>query len=255
VYADSCTDYENLLTLAANNPQLQVEYAVQLGEEKFSGTAKQISLSNITQADIANLPYLPQLQSILYGGGGATADIALLKEYCQNQGVEFLVTLGEVIVPLDAKGVSTEAVTDEQLDMLAFLPELTELQITNPEASAEDLAEAQEDFPQVELTWEQELYGTVYSSDLKELDLSGIKINSLEELEQEMVYFPDVEKEKLPTLGGYSAEDFVTAIGGNPDAPGRIDGAIIVDPNPMRFDSPNTQSSTFTLSWEITFTG
>jgi hypothetical protein len=69
------------------------------------------------------------------------------------------------------------------------------------------------------------------------------------------VYFPDLEKEKLPTRGGYSAADFVAAIGGNPNAPGRIDGAIIVDPSSMAFGAPNTQPSTFTLSWEITFTG
>ena len=44
--ADGCADYENLLKLSKSRPDLRVEYSVQLGDERFAGTARQISLTS-----------------------------------------------------------------------------------------------------------------------------------------------------------------------------------------------------------------
>ena len=199
VKADGCTDYENLLTLSLSRPELRVEYAVQLGGESFAGTAKQISLVAVA-ADIPRLAYLPRLQKVLCSGGGAE-DIALLKEYCQQQNVEFLVMLGDEMIPLDARKVTAGAITDEQLGLLEFLPEMTTLHIRNPQASPEKLQALQAARPEVKITWEQELYGTVYTSDAEEMDFSGAKIRDLKELEQKMAYFPEVETVFLGECG------------------------------------------------------
>lgn len=200
VKAGDCTDYENLLKLIKSRPELRVEYAVRLGAEQFAGTAKQISLTTVTQADISNLAYLPQLQKVLCGGGAAE-DIAQLKEYCQERNVEFLVLLGEKMIPLDARKVTAGAITDEQMGLLEFLPEMTSLHIRNPKASAENLLALQAARPEVTITWEQELYGTVYASDTEEMDFSGKKITDLKELDQKMAYFPDVKTVFLGECG------------------------------------------------------
>ena len=122
VKAEGCTDYEALLKLVETRPDLRVEYTVELGEETFAGTAKQILLETVTAEDVAKLSYLPQLKKVLCSGGEAE-DIALLLEYCQTQGLEFLVSLGGEMIDLDTKEVTAGAITDSQLGLLEFLPE------------------------------------------------------------------------------------------------------------------------------------
>ena len=200
VKADGCTDYENLLELRRIRPDLLVEYTVLLGQERFAGTAKQIALENVTQEDVANLAYLPQLQSVLCGGGAAE-DISRLKEYCQEQNIEFRITLGEEIIPPGTKKVTAGAITDAQLGLLEFLPEMTSLHIRNPKASAEKLLALRKARPDVAITWEQKLFGKVYTSDEKELDLSGAKVTDLKELDGKMAYFPDVKTVFLGACG------------------------------------------------------
>ena len=200
VKAEGCTDYEALLKLVETRPDLRVEYTVELGEETFAGTAKQILLETVTAEDVAKLSYLPQLKKVLCSGGEAE-DIALLLEYCQTQGLEFLVSLGGEMIDLDTKEVTAGAITDSQLGLLEFLPEMTSLHIRNPEASVENLLALQKARPDVKITWEQELYGTVYTSDAEEMDFSGAKIKDLSELDEKMAYFPDVETVFLGQCG------------------------------------------------------
>ena len=198
--AADCTDYENLLNLALSRPDLRVEYEVRLGDEKFAGTAKKISLGTVVPEEISRLAYLPQLETVLCGGG-APEDIALLQEYCVQQGLEFRVLLGDEMISPDTREVTASHVTDRQMGILEFLPELTSVHLSNPEASQEKLQALQTARPEVEITWEQELYGTVYPSDTKKLDLSGAKVSDLKELKEKMAYFPEVETVFLGACG------------------------------------------------------
>ena len=80
VKADNCSDYENLLKLWKQRPDLKVEYTVPLGTETFSVEAERVTLENATPEEIALLPYLPKLQRVLCSGGSTEA-ISLLQEY------------------------------------------------------------------------------------------------------------------------------------------------------------------------------
>lgn len=200
VKAHGCTDYETLMKLQKSRPDIRVEYTVPLGTENYAGTVKQILLETVTPEDISQLGYLPQLQKVLCSGGTAE-NITLLQQYCQEHNLELLLSLGGEMISLDAKKVTAGSVTDAQLGMLEFLPEMTSLHIRNPEASVENLLALQKARPKVKITWEQELYGKVFASDEEELDLSGVKIKNLEELDQKMTYFPDAKTVFLGECG------------------------------------------------------
>lgn len=200
VDAQGCTDYENLLDLRQDRPDLQVEYSLTLGTQTYAGTAAQVALDTLTEADVENLCYLPDLQSVHCGGGEETA-IRKLQEYCREHGVEFCITLGGEPIAPDAKEVIAGAITDEQIPLLRFLPNMEKLHIRNPEASAENLLALRDSLPQVKVTWEQEICGTVLSSDVKELDLSGEKVTDLQELKKKMPYFPNAETVFLGECG------------------------------------------------------
>ena len=200
VNAAECSDYAALLKLHQTRPDLRVEYTVQLGTERFSGRAKQISLENVTDEDIANLAYLPNLQKVLCAGGMAET-ITRLQDYCRERNLEFMVALGGEMISPDAREVVAGAITDEQLGLLEFLPEMRSLHIRNPEASVENLLALRSARPDVDITWEREIYGKVYASDAEEMDFSGTKIRNLEELDAAMAYFPDVETVFLGECG------------------------------------------------------
>lgn len=200
VNARGCTDYENLLDLRQDRPDVQVEYSLTLGTQTYTGTAAQVALDTLTEADVEKLSYLPELQSVHCGGGEETA-IRKLQEYCRERGVEFCITLGGEPIAPETKEVTAGAITDEQLPLLRFLPNMEKLHIRSPEASAENLLALRDSLPQVKVTWEQEICGTVLSSDVKELDLSGEKVTDLQELEQKMPYFPDAETVFLGECG------------------------------------------------------
>ena len=200
VHAEGCTDYDVLLKLQEASLDLRVDYPLELGTETFAGTARQILLETVTEEDVAKLAYLPRLQKVLCSGG-EKEEIALLLEYCQTRGLEFLISLGGEVIGLDTREVIAGAITDGQLGLLEFLPEMTSLHIRNPEASVENLLALQKARPDVEITWEQELYGMVYPSDAEEMDFSGAKIKDLTDLDEKMTYFPDVETGFLGQCG------------------------------------------------------
>ena len=200
VKAENCTDYENLLKLWKQRPDLQVEYAVPLGSEHCSVKAERVLLEAATADDIRNLAYLPNLKSVVCGGG-APEDISRLKDYCEAQELEFLISLGGQAIRLDTKSVNTAAITDGQIDLLQFLPEMEQLHIRQPRASAQKLLALKQSRPRVTITWEQEVCGQVFSSDVEEIDLSGTNITGLEELEQKLPYFPDLKTVFLGECG------------------------------------------------------
>ena len=200
VSAEGCSDYENLLQLWKQRPDLQVEYTVPLGTESYSVEAKQVLLDTVAQEDLSRLAYLPNLTSVLCSGGEMTA-IAQLQEYCRERELIFSVFLGGKVLPLDTQTVIADAITEEQLGLLELLPELKQLHIRLPKASAQKLLELKQSRPEVTVTWEQEICGQVFESSLQELDLSAVKISSLESLEQELAYFPELKQVFLGECG------------------------------------------------------
>ena len=207
VKAEGCSDYESLLKLWQQRPDLDVEYAVALGGERYSVQVQQVVLQTVSLEELPYLDYLPNLEQVLCSGGEPEA-ISRLQEYCRDRNLEFSLVLGSSILPLDTEAVTAEAVTDAQLGLLQFLPNMKQLHLRLPEISADKVLELQRGRPDVTITWEQEVCGQVFSSAAEELDLSGTKITSLEELDRGLSYFPN---KKLVFLGECGLDNEVLA--------------------------------------------
>lgn len=192
VEAEGCADYGNLLLAQRQYPNLQVNYSVPLGTERFSGHAKQVALENITPEEIQLLQYLPNLQRVLCSGG-TPETVAGLMEYCGENRVEFLISLGSASFAMDTRVVNAEGVTEEQLNLLQFLPNMKKLHIREPEVSAERLLQLRQERPEVKISWEREVFGAVCTTEMTEIDLSEGRVTSLDRLDAEMAYFPDAK--------------------------------------------------------------
>ena len=133
---------------------------------------------------------MPNLKQIVCSGGSAEV-IAQLKDYCQTQQLDFQISLGETVVALDTDTATIVGITDAQLELLRFFPDLKQLHLRRPQASAERLLALQQDFPDMTITWEQEICGQIFDSKVAEIDLSNTAGINLEELDRQMAYFPE----------------------------------------------------------------
>lgn len=192
VEAEGCTDYRNLMLLRQQRQDLQVNYSVPLGEERFSADARQVDLENIAVEEIELLQYLPELKRVLCSGGQPET-VAELMKFCEENQLEFLISLGDAPIAMDTRVVKAEGITEQQLNLLQFLPGMRKLHIREPQVSAERLMQLRQDRPDVTITWEREVFGQQCTTAMKEIDLSGATIRDLDRLDVEMAYFPDAE--------------------------------------------------------------
>ena len=193
VNAEQCADYDQLLELCQRRPELTVNFNVVLGDRRFDSGAESVSLEQIHQEDIALLSCLRGLKSVTVAGGASTENFAALQAYCHEKGLKFGVEIGGKTVWDTQKTVRVEGADDDELNLLAFLPQMESLHLVDPRASAEKVLALPGIYSGANVTWEQEICGKRFSSDVTEVDLSDTTFRELEPVETGMAYFPDAE--------------------------------------------------------------
>lgn len=190
--AKDCRDYEMLLMAEEQLPELDICYSVMLGEQSFPRDAETVELMQVRAEEIPRLNCFTGLEKVVVRGGEAEA-VDALRTHCGEIGADFCVGLGETVISGSARKVTAEAVTEAELAMLQFLPDLKTLHLEDPEAPAETLLQLRRSLLNVDITWEKTVCGVSCSSEDKEVDLSGAKIHGLDKVRREMAYFPKAE--------------------------------------------------------------
>lgn len=201
LHAEQCTDYARLLELQQRHPDAELIYNLEFDGKSYSRSATKVSVESIAQEEIPLLACLPQLKTVVVSGGADTENFAQLQEYCHKNKLEFCIEVDGKTVSDDEKQVTLGAMTDEERNLLQFLPAMEELHIVKPEASAENLLKLRETYQGVDITWEQEICGKVFTNGEEEIDLSDAEITSLDQVEQGMAYFPDAKQVFLGECG------------------------------------------------------
>ncbi len=191
--AEHCTDYAQLTTLVTRRPELEILCSVPVNGQVYGQDTKQITLSAITEEELTLLSCLKQLETVMVSGGEDTANIGSLQEYCHEKGIDFCLVLGNAVIPDTSRQIRPEGVTDAQLNLLQFLPELEQVHLVSPAASAENVIALQETRTDLEVTWEQNVCGQICQWDEVDIDLSEAQIATLEEVEQAMAYLPNAQ--------------------------------------------------------------
>lgn len=190
-----CQDYAWLARLRRDYPQYHVNYSVPLGDGAVSADAEVIAVTGTEAAELLEkLAYLPDLKGI--DGSGCTdyQSLARLKQAYPGCSVTYAVALGQEEISADAESVSLFGVEVEQLqEKLAYLPRLRQVRMENPVCTGHQLKTLVESYPQVEFAWEMDVFGIRVTSQDTEVDLSGVKIPSLEAVEEAVACFPNAE--------------------------------------------------------------
>ena len=202
VNAQNCTDYAVLRTLYEQNPELEVNYTVQVGGESYGPETTAITLTSLTPEDIQNLDYLPNLETV---DGTGCRELSALKELAQTHpqwNVKYLTAIAGVELDASAKSLTLTGAAYEELSVgLAAMPELQQLTLMSPRASGEELEKLRGEYPNVDIHWEIEVFGKAFLDDATEVDISGQPIGSIQQAKDIASKFPKLEKLIVDSTG------------------------------------------------------
>lgn len=195
VHAEACSDYEALAQLFREYPDVQVLYNVPISGQKIASDAEAIQITSLTPQEAEWLDCLPNLRSI---DGSSCRDFETMMQVAQSHPdweVVYLTSLAGTRIQPDANTFEVTGAGYEELSIgLASMPDLKTVLIHEPAANAQELLKLREEYPDLEVHWDLEFFGTVYSDDAIELDLSGTPIESIARAKEIASKFPKLER-------------------------------------------------------------
>lgn len=185
-------------------PGCAVRYDLPFQGGFYADDTRELTITSLTEEEVALLDYLPQLSRVYAEGCRDYAQLQALQARRPECRVSYtLEILGEEY-PHDTAQLSFEAETPSVAELetaLAWMPDLESVTLMQPEMAAEDLLRLCGQYPDVRFFWEKDALGSTYTSDVTEIDLSGRRDLTLEQVEQELRYFPALEKVLLCECG------------------------------------------------------
>lgn len=185
---------EHYEQVRAQLPDCKILWEVPFQGGYIENTAAEITITALTEADMALLSYLPELRTVNAEGCRDYGQLLALMEARPELAVSYTVFLNGQDYPHTTQELSLENADIGQLkQQLAWLPAVKYVDLGQPTAAAEDLLALMEAWPEIQFAWEKEFRGTVYGNDITEIDLSGVELESFDELKAAVPYFPDLE--------------------------------------------------------------
>ena len=202
INAQSCTDYAALKTLYERYPDIEVCYSIPIAGVDYAPGTETVTLQTLSREDMELLNYLPNLTRV---DGTACREFVLLRELEREHPeweVDYLTSIAGTEITSTAKTLELKDAAYEELSVgLAAMPDLKTLTLHNPQATGAELLALREEYPDVEIHWDVEIFGNTFSDDAIELDISNGPVGSIENAKQIAAKFPELEKFIVDSTG------------------------------------------------------
>lgn len=185
-------------------PNCHIRYDLPFQGGFYADDTQELTITSLTDEEIGLLDYLPRLKTVHAEGCTDYPQLMALAQRRPDCQIFYTVSLFGTDYPQDTKELSfgSEKLELSQLEeRLAWLPEMETITFDQPAIPAAELIALQENWPEMDIRWEKDAFGTTYRSDVTEIDLSGMLLASLDEVEAELAYFPALEKVILCDVG------------------------------------------------------
>ena len=208
VDATGCKAYDTLLLLKEQYPQLDVAYALQLGNDTLREDATHFASASLEHIQTA-LCYLPKLETV--DAAGCTDFDALLALQAQYPHCRFRYQVPfcgqfwqEDTTHMDLKSVRAE----DLAKALRYLPDVKTVTVAEPITDPEHLVSLFDSHPELEITCSFELFGQTLTADTVFLDISDVPLESVAQLEDYLPLLPNLEKVDMCRCGIENEEMF-----------------------------------------------
>lgn len=178
-----------------------------LWEVPFQGgflenTAESVTVSTLTESDIAALSYLPGLKRVDAAACQDYPQLTALHTSRPELEITYQVPLGGRLYDPDIAALElADASGPELKEHLAWFPSLTSLHLSGALPEPEDIAALEQEYPQLDISWTLTLADQTLERDTRSLCLRGQKLSSADELERLLFYGPSLEKLELLESG------------------------------------------------------
>ena len=193
IHAEDCEEYDQLLHLRELRPDLEIIYTVTIDGKDYTKETETLTVTHLTEEDIALTDYLPQLKKVDGTACRDYAQLAALQERRPECQVEYKVLIGETEYSLDTKSLNlVNQDISQLLENMAYLTQLKTIHLKDPIGDAETMNALRSTYPNVTIT--SEMVGVVVSENGKEVDLSGITLEVIEDVDKYLPFYPEAEK-------------------------------------------------------------
>ncbi len=170
-------------------------------------STRQLKITSLTEEDMRALAYLPALQQIDARSFYDHEAISRLKQQYPDCRILYNVTVNGADYPDTTQLLTVEDADIRELEFaLSVLPQLRGLHLTGQLPDITWLEKIQAQYPHLNVTWDYLLYGQLIPNSQSEIDLSGTILESTEEVEAFLPYFPKLNKLILCDCGLSSGE-------------------------------------------------
>lgn len=181
--------------LRRSYPGLTIRWEVPFQGSYYSEDTQKITVTSLTEEDIAVLDYLPLLTSVDAWDCPDTLQAANLQRRHPECKVFYNVSIDGKNVDCDVRSLSLQDVTAPQLEeYLTFLPRLEEVDLGDSGLSREEKIAAAKKYPQVFFRFPLTFGETTVYTDAAQIDISGETIDDVSVIEEVLPCFPNLER-------------------------------------------------------------
>lgn len=196
--AAKCTDYEELLAFQTSHPECTVRYEVTLGGKVYSSDTTALELADPDMEELERgLRVLPALSDVKLTGSLPELDSLLqLRQAYPAANVHWDVSYGGKVLSsadgnLDLSGIALDYAS--AVDLLRWFPDAASVDMRQCGLSDEEMMTLCDANPQCFFLWEMTIGEVLVPTDAEEIDISYQIMQSPEEIESLLPYFPNVK--------------------------------------------------------------
>lgn len=152
---------------------------------------RELTVTSLTDADVETMDYFENLTTVNAAGCRDYPQLLSLQQRHPDCVVEYRVTIGGTEYSQDSREISVTGLSEEDVGLLQYLPQLERLHLVDPNLSAETVLALGDTLT---VTCEKQVLGRTVTSGDTELDLTGTPLSDTAELERELECFPNLEK-------------------------------------------------------------
>lgn len=182
-------------TLQAAMPGCTIQWEPLFQGKYYSCDTKTITVTSLTEEEVMQLDYLPQLSTVYASNCPDLDALLLLQSRHPDCRIIYDVTIAGEEWDHDATylvlpGDDTEMISEQ----LRYLPNVERILLMEPLAPMEDITALRDAYPNIFITYLVDICGYTASPDAVELALSDIAMQDLRAVERALSYLPEVKK-------------------------------------------------------------
>ena len=178
-------------------PDCRIAWDVPFQNAAYANDITEMTVTSISGEDIDQLQYFENLQKVDATGCRDLQMVKRLQEAYPRCDVDYTVEIDGLTLARDTESLKFSEGRgdfDQLMENLQYLPQMKTLYFDEPSLLPEQLTALMEQYPEIHMSWDKTVFGKKMPSDTKELDISGKKFTSIQEVERQAGYLTGLKK-------------------------------------------------------------